>query len=327
MNKYMIVLQICAILFICFIVYFLYKFVNSLIKKNRLSYFSLDIKKDECSNDSFVFKYIYKFAQILESLVVFNGLAKTYDKYVYYDIRFRKGMDFVSVKVLGGLLFIGLYLFITFLYKDVINSWLILITFVLGFILLDFYCIFVKRKSNEKIDVLIIPILLDFINSLKSLSVSQSLNDIAFRNNGIIKKEFEKVLSDVKLGLNIGEAFNRMYKRTGSKVILNVSNMFILVYKNNINLLDCLDDINDMLLNADKNTNEIKMYDDLNRIALVIFSILPVIFISTIVMFNIEYRNILVGDCGIFILSIIGILYLLYLLIINYFVRSCKYDK
>ena len=246
MDKYMIVLQICAILFICFIVYFLYKFVNSLIKKNRLSYFSLDIKKDENSSDSFIFKYIYKFSQILESLVVFNGLAKTYDKYVYYDIRFRKGMDFVSVKVLGGLLFIGLYLFITFLYKDVINSWLILVTFVLGFILLDFYCIFVKRKSNEKIDVLIVPVLLDFINSLKSLSVSQSLNDIAFRNNGIIKKEFEKVLSDVKLGLNIGEAFNRMYKRTGSKVILNVSNMFILVYKNNINLLDCLDDINDM---------------------------------------------------------------------------------
>ena len=103
MDKYQLVLQIFAILFICYLFYLLIKFIIAFFKMKRLSIYSLDIK-DEKIERNFVFNIIFKFADFLMSLVIFNELGRTYNKYIYGDSRLRKGIDYVSIKILLGIL-------------------------------------------------------------------------------------------------------------------------------------------------------------------------------------------------------------------------------
>ena len=81
MDKYTVALQILAWLFIGYIVYLVIRYIKSLSRLNRLSYYSLNLenKKDKGLINNIVFKT----SKVLESLVIFNGLARTYDKYIY----------------------------------------------------------------------------------------------------------------------------------------------------------------------------------------------------------------------------------------------------
>ena len=129
MDKYTVALQILAWLFIGYIVYLVIRYIKSLSRLNRLSYYSLNLenKKDK----GLINNIIFKTSKVLESLVIFNGLARTYDKYIYSDSRLRKGIDYVSIKILLGLLFIFVNVLINALYRIEFNSLLILISFIL----------------------------------------------------------------------------------------------------------------------------------------------------------------------------------------------------
>ena len=59
---------------------------------NRLSYYSLNLENKK--EKGVVNNIIFKSSRVLESLVIFNGLARTYDKYIYSDSRLRKSMDY-----------------------------------------------------------------------------------------------------------------------------------------------------------------------------------------------------------------------------------------
>jgi hypothetical protein len=62
--------------------------------------------------------------------VIFNGLARTYDKYIYEDGKLKKSMDYVSVKILLGGLLIFINVFIHSLYKLEFGALLLLISFI-----------------------------------------------------------------------------------------------------------------------------------------------------------------------------------------------------
>ena len=127
MNKYEVALQILAWLFIAYVIYLIIRYVVSIAKLNRLSYYSLNLenKKDE----GLVLNIIRRMSRVLESLVIFNGVARTYDKYIYQDSKLRKGMDYISIKILLGLCLVFINVFINSLYRLEFSTLLILISF------------------------------------------------------------------------------------------------------------------------------------------------------------------------------------------------------
>lgn len=326
MDKYTVALQILAWLFIGYIVYLVIRYIKSLSRLNRLSYYSLNLenKKDK----GLINNVIFKTSKVLESLVIFNGLARTYDKYIYSDSRLRKGIDYVSIKILLGLLFIFVNVLINALYKIEFSSLLILISFILGFIIPDFYCLFNKSKRVNILNKNLLSAIIIMNNSYKANeSTEQAIKSVIDRTEGAVSVEFMKVLNDIKLGIDISESFNRMYERTHLSVIKYMSSVLGLVNKSGIDIIDAFSNIEKKLLEIEKFNNELIVLRDTNRLSVLLFSILPLIFLVTVVAYNTEYIKLLMNVNGIFIILIMFISYMLYLFIIKRIIRGDKYVK
>lgn len=327
MDKYRFVLQVFAILFIFYILYFLVKLCSALKKKNRLSLYSLNIDKVDDEN-TLIFIIIRKFSDFLKSLVVFNELGKTYDKYIYDDSRLKKGLDYVSVKILFGLGMIVLYLFMTILYNDIFVSWVLLVCFVLGFIIPDFYCLFVRKRRTSILNKNILNAVIIMNNSYKANgSTEQAILDVISRSDKKISFEFKRVLNDINMGIDVSDAFYRMYKRVGSESVLYISRVLKLVNKSGINIVEAFNSIETELIEVEKFNNEIYSLKGVNKFALLIFTFLPLIFIVSLIIYNDSYVEIFTGYIGSFVLSILLIMYLFYLIIIHRVYRGGKNDK
>lgn len=326
MDKYTVALQILAWLFIGYIVYLVIRYIKSLSRLNRLSYYSLNLenKKDK----GLINNIIFKTSKVLESLVIFNGLARTYDKYIYSDSRLRKGIDYVSIKILLGLLFIFVNVLINALYRIEFSSLLILISFILGFIIPDFYCLFNKSKRVNILNKNLLSAIIIMNNSYKANeSTEQAIKSVIDRTEGTVSVEFMKVLNDIKLGIDISESFNRMYERTHLSVIKYMSSVLGLVNKSGIDIIDAFSNIEKKLLEIEKFNNELIVLRDTNRLSVLLFSILPLVFLVTVVAYNTEYIKLLTNVNGIFIILIMFISYMLYLFIIKRIIRGDKYVK
>lgn len=327
MNKYELVLQIFAIVFLLFILYLLFRFIIASIRAKRLTDFSLRGSK-ESSEKSIIFRIIYSFSDFLKSLVIFNQYGKTYDKYIYEESRLRKGIDYISIKILLGISFVFSYLFISFLYRDSISSLLILLVFIIGFLLPDFYCLFIRRKKVKILNKNMLSAIIIMNNSFKAnSSTEKAINDVISRTDGLLSIEFKKVLNDLKIGMNVSEAFLRMYRRVRISSILYISRVLSLVNKCGISIVEAFDLIESKLINEEKFNNQINVLNSTNKISLLIFSILPVIFILCIIFYNKEYIMLFTTYLGTFVLAIILILYVFYLMLLRMIFRGGKYDR
>ena len=95
MSKYVIALQVLSWLFVAYIISLVFKFLVSLKKMKRLSYYSLKIENKK--QKGLILNVIRSLSKILSSLVIFNGLARTYDKYIYEDGKFYIGKEPLEV--------------------------------------------------------------------------------------------------------------------------------------------------------------------------------------------------------------------------------------
>lgn len=326
MSKYQFALQVLAWLFIAYVIYLIIRYIVSLRKLSRLSYYSLNIENKKDTN--IVYRIIFILSKILQSLVIFNGVARTYDKYIYQDSKLRKGIDYISVKILLGFLLVFINIFINSLYRVEFSSLLILISFVLGFIIPDFYCLFNRRKRVNLVSKNLLTAIIIMNNSYKANeSTEQAIKAVCDRTEGNLAIEFNKVLSDIKLGIDISESFLRMYERTNLSVVRYISNVLGLVNKSGINIIDAFSNIEKKLLEEEKFNNELLYLRDVNRLSVVLFAILPLVFLVVVIAYNTSYINLLMGYDGIFIILIIFISYMLYLFIIRKIIRGDKYVK
>ncbi len=250
MSKYALALQILAWLFIAYIISLVFKYLISLKKMNRLSYFSLNIENKK--QKGFIANIVRVLSKVLGSLVIFNGLARTYDKYIYEDGKLKKGMDYVSIKILLGGLLVFINVLINALYRLEFSILLIFISFVLGFIIPDFYCLF-RRKRVGILNKNLLSAIIIMNNSYKANGSSeQAIKAVIDRTDGLLSIEFMKILNDVKIGIELNEAFYRMYERTGLSIVKYISNILALVSKSGIDLIDAFSSIEKKLLEVEK---------------------------------------------------------------------------
>jgi tight adherence protein B len=313
-------LIISLILIFSILIYFLYRIISSVVRINRVKDFALI--NDKKFDDTFGMNIVYHLTDGLEYIKIFNWYGKKYNKYVNGNNRIRKGMDYVSIKILLGILFFVLYFVLIAIYNDDINVLAIICSFILGFILPDFYCIFNKRKVTKISNKQLLEAIIIMNNSFKAnRSTEQAIRDVVKRSNGLVKDEFKRILDDVKMGLSLGDAFFRMYNRTKLNNVLYISHVFKLSNKAGINIVDIFDSLEKKIVKEEKFNNEVIDLININKISLVIFSILPGLFILIYLSSNIEYFKLFVSNVGVIIVLIISIIYILYLFIINRIVR------
>ncbi len=322
MKDLEIVLFIIAILAICFVLYLLYKVIGYFKKKDRLSDFGIELSGTDI-DVSFRYKVLYKVANILESLVIFNGIARTYDKYVDNDSRLRKGMDYLAIKLMLGILFSFIYVFMMMISMSKINLIILIICFVLGYVVTDFYCYYKQYRYKDIVMKDLLSAIIIMRNSYKAnRNIDEMMDDLVNRTNGRIKDEFKRVRGDTKVGLSISEAFKRMYDRTKLPVILDMSNILALANKTSINMINVLETMEKKVIDYEKLNDDLNVYISVNKLAYVVFLLLPFVFLVFIIISNQSYLSVIGSSAGSAIILTLTIIYILYILVINKIVKG-----
>lgn len=316
MNELKNVLQFIVIISLCYIIYISYKYIKSIHRKNRLTEYSININNNK-ESDSLIFNLLFKTTSFIESLVIFNNLGRTYDCYIDKESRLKKGLDYISIKILTGTLLSIIYIAIIFLYKQEIDVTILLINFILGYVLPDFYCIYLSNKNRRITNHNILSTIIIMNNSYSiGRSTEQAIKDVIDRSEGIIKKEFIHIMNDIKLGMSTEEAFKKSARRTNNKTILEISNLLYSINKSGISPIEVFKKIEDKLLQQEKYNNEIKLLKRTNQITYIVFSLIPLLFIIYIMFIQLDLAILILNPVGKYIILILSLLYLLYCFII-----------
>ncbi len=320
--KYIIALQILSIVTIIVLLYIIFRIIIANKKKRRIDPFSLHLNHRDDSLEKEAITFINRVSKFLTKLVIFNNIAKTYDKYIYEDSkRFKTGMDYISLKIVLGIIFIIAYLLNSYLYRIEPKTILIISTFIMGFLIPDFYCILKQNRNRKRVNDNILSAIIILNNSLKNnKKIETSIEDIINTLDGPIKKEFQTVLFDIRIGLNYQEAFQRMYKRTKIKEINTISRIFKI--ENNTNqIIKLLNELESRMTTQEHTRFKISRINTFNKIINFICYLIPLI---TIILLNINNKKALINKYGALVITIEIFIYIDYLLVIRLILGGSK---
>lgn len=314
MTDYILMKKILSIIVILSFLMFLTKILISSVRAKRIGDFSLNKNNDKMSFEYSFYSFLHKFSKLLKNMVLFNGVAKTYDKYINEDDKkLNDGMDYISLKIIIGVLFSVLCVLGTYLYSRELSTLVLILTFIIGFIVPDFYCFFKSKKENIMVESFLLRVVIIMNNSFKAnRSTEQAINDVIVRTNGIVKREFCKILYDIKIGLSVADAFMRMYDRTKIKLVKEIAQSLLLVNKVGVSSVLVFENLEKKIIEEEKVRNEKSILKRINYFFLIICLIIPVfvtiLFISTM---N-DYYKILLNSYGLMLVVILLLIYLIY---------------
>ena len=323
MEKYSAILQLVAVLVVVFIGYLLFKYGVYLVRKNRLQDFSLKVKG---SKNGFLVRTIKKFGNFLRKLKFIK--VKKYSAYARYVNNLDDGYDVLASKILCSLFMLFLYLIVSLLYKSNINIVIVLVSLIIGYVILDFYYIFNSRNTYRLVNKDLLGAVIIMNNDFKAnRSVEQAINDVIERKNGPISLEFKKIMDDVELGLSYGEAFLRMYRRTGINVLLDISHAFSLYTLIGSDLIDIFEQIEKKIIDEEKFTIQVRALKTFNKFFKILFYVLPIFIVCLLFVINPVYKELLTTNKGLVVVCIMIVLYIIYIVTINKIVRRYSYDN
>ena len=260
MNAYSGVLQFFAIFVIACIVFSFIRLLVSVARSKRIEEFAISTHNEGVTFEQRLYSIVYWFSDFISELVIFNSLSGTYEKYVALaDNKFRKGMDFIALKVLFGMVLTLMYVIWSSTFNSKIGLLLVVISFIIGSVIPDIYYKLRYYKNNTDIvdDLLRAVIIIN--NSFRAnRSVEQALNDVIDRLDGPLKREFVKVKNDLRLGIDLGTAFRRMYDRTKISTIYDIANKMALIGEQGVNVVKVFENIEKDILEEEKIRNDVK---------------------------------------------------------------------
>lgn len=318
--------KILAIFILILIVLLILRVIILHVRYHRINDFAISSKELDGTNNIFI-KFILSFSRLLKQLVIFNSIAKYYDKYINENSIFKKNMDYLALSFITGFSLSIIYIIGSMLYFNKIIILQALIFFIMGFLIPNIYLLCKRGNRNKINDNDIIKVVIIMNNSFKvNRNSEQALKDAIDRTDGLLKEELQKVLKDTKLGISYADSFLRMKKRLRIPIIDEIVNAFNLHEVANIPYQNIFESVETKLVSQIKINDEIKQLKKFNIISYVFFTLLPLVLIIILILVNEDYYNLVTGSNGWAIYLSEIILYIVYLLIIMYIEKGHKYE-
>ena len=312
---------ILAILILLII--FLIKYIRSLKLEKRFSKYTINSSKNKSVSlfDNLYIQYIDfldKLSKILSKSKALKKFSKRYDKYtVAFDI--NNSITFVSKKIVVGFLFIIFEIIVELLQSRLAGSLEMLISFIVGFYALDIiylykYFKYKKKITNDMLDAIVI-----MNNAFKAgKSITQAINLVAKEVNGPISKEFDKINTDISMGLDIEVAFKRFSKRVNSAEAVYLASSLSVLSKTGGNIIKVFNSIEKNMFNRKKLENELKSLTSSSKLIMYVLIVVPPLFMLFINIINRNYFMPLFNNAlGIILLIIICLIYITYIFVVR----------
>ena len=263
-------------------------------------------------------KIIKKISKILNKSEVFSKYGNSFNKYISYNEKNIKGIDYVSIKFIISILFALAYL-LTTLYKVEYNIMVLLLVLIISFFILDVYFIIEHKNRRKKIEEDLLSAIIIMNNAFKSgMNIMQAVNIVENELEGAIKEEFKKINIDIKYGLSLETVFERFYNRVKIEDIKYIASSLSLINKTGGNIVKVFGSIEKNYYDKKKIKDEMKSLVSSSIFMFRLLIGIPILLCLIILVVNPSFfLPLITTDIGKLIIVLVLILYTLYVIVVR----------
>lgn len=314
-----------SIIVICVIILmFVLKFIKGISLEQRISPYAIchddDLEDSIFDNIIHVYTNIqHKLSSILDKSSLMTKLSKKYSKYVPLTDNHLKEIDFISDKIVLGLL-VMIVSFVSQVFKlRILMPHEMLIPFIIGFFIVDVYyaikyAIYYKQLENDLLQAVMI-----MNNAFKAgKSIVQAVSLVADELDSVVGREFNKMLVELNFGLDVNVVFERFSERIKLKEAEYLTSSLSILNQTGGDIVKIFNTIEKTMIEKRKLGLELEALTASSKIILYVLIIVPILFIGFISMIDPTYFSpFFESSFGLAIFAIVVILYMIYIYIVN----------
>lgn len=324
-NSTLFILQILIILFLCYLIIMLIKTIKVLNYEKRISKYTVDsLKDDDVAFFDYLASIYYKFrnriSDHLKKTHMFDDYSKKYEQYVEKNIHgIKEPMDFISNKLLTGLLIVVIIILSNVLRYNSISLYMLLCGFLIGFFIPDLFLISSKKVRKIKIENDLLKAVTIMNNAFKSgKSIMQAIEIVSNELDGPISQEFRKMYIDLSYGLSIDIVFERFANRINIEEARYMTTSLTILNNTGGNILKVFSSIEKNFFSRRKLNQEKKSLTSTADFMFKSLSITPFLIFLGIFILNPTYFNaFFTSALGIILFIFIIVLYIIYILVVK----------
>lgn len=300
--------------------------VNSAFKlEKRISRYS--VRYNDSNSNVSIFDKVwswYKFfvkRQRKKMRKLFPTLINRYDKYVSSEE--VKAADYITHKFVVAIIFVILTIVGMAIQGKFVTLLQLLISFVIGFFILDIGLIIQNRINRKKIENDMLKAIIVMNNAFKSgKSTIQAVEIASKKLTGPIGYEFKKIYQEMKYGLSVDAVFDRFSKRVKIESAEYLSSSLTILNKTGGNIIAVFDSIEKTLFDKKKLEEELKNLTTVSKLVIKILTFVPVLFVFIIYMLDMDYfKPFFESTLGYILMLIIFLMFLIYAYLLNRIVK------
>ena len=248
-------------------------------------------------------------------------LVKRYDKYVLHED--VKAEDYVTHKFVIGFLLMLLGIIAMAIQGQVISMFQLLISFAIGFMLLDIGLVIEQRINRKKIENDILKAIIIMNNAFKSGKSTMQAVEIASKKlPGAIGLEFKKIYEEMQYGLSIETVFSRFSKRVKLEEAEYLASSLMILNRTGGNIVAVFNSIEKTLFDKKKLKEELKNSTTVSKLVVRLLLVVPIVFGLIVYMLNPSYFDpFFESTLGYVMRGIIFVMFIIYAYLLDRIVR------
>lgn len=307
------------ILIVFWLIIIISNYINNAKLNNRFKAYTLPVMKDVYSLDEIITKYIKKLSNIFSYSRTVCKLNKKYEKYENIVFGNYTYLDYFSLKVVSGFSLMILVIFSNNLFMFETTFFESLLIFGVGFIIPSIYYKYVYNKNKDDYQLNLSYAIRNVLMLLKEdYSVVKALEETIKNTHGLIRVEFQKVIDEINMGVDIVSAFKRLELRMNDELTSYLVNSIIVMKQTSVDKEELFKIIN-KLSNEIQNKN-IVLNESVKTHSFIInvCKLIPLCVVLICLILNPNYYNLLLSNIiGRVVLIVIVIVYIIYVSLLN----------
>lgn len=300
--------------------------VNSAFKlEKRISRYS--VRYSDSNSNVSIFDKVWSWYKLFvkrqrkKMRKLFPTLINRYDKYVSSEE--VKAADYITHKFVVTIIFVILTIVGMAIQGKFVTLLQLLISFVIGFFILDIGLIIQNRINRKKIENDMLKAIIVMNNVFKSgKSTIQAVEIASKKLTGPIGYEFKKIYQEMKYGLSVDAVFDRFSKRVKIESAEYLSSSLTILNKTGGNIIAVFDSIEKTLFDKKKLEEELKNLTTVSKLVIKILTFVPVLFVFIIYMLDRDYfKPFFESTLGYILMLIIFLMFLIYVYLLNRIVK------
>lgn len=318
-----IIIQMIFMLVLLLVIIYLIKERKALNIERRIGHYSIESVRDDSLSffDQMKDKYhdlIKRLRKYIAKSVFLVRLSKKYDKYVTYQ-KDDSPIDYVTNKLLISIAFVMLTIFSQILQIRVISLFELFLNMLVGFYILDIYLIYDRKRKLKLIENEMLRAVIIMNNAFKA--GKSTIQAVYIASNELpepICDEFKRIYQELKYGLSVDTVFERFAKRVDIEEARYLSSSLTILNKTGGNIVAVFSSIERTLFDKKKLESDLKNSTAASSLVVKVLMVIPILFVLVIYVISPSYfAPLFASTLGYFVLFIIGMMFLIYIYLLN----------